>query len=484
MNASYVWNFGFGAVPSTALGPGPHTVFYNNVTNPSTSAILTVNNNNGTGNQSMTKTVIANPLPNASLSLANNANGFSSLTQGGNTIFRNCNSSGILGFTFNSSESNGIQQLFTWGDGVQSSNVNMIGNQVSHNYPVGQFNLTHTVTQNGCSSASTYIVFNGSAPQVTVSGSGVNTCLPSSYSINILSNDVPITYTVSFTDGTPNLAFTTANDTTIDHIFTTSSCGVDYVIAPGLPPIPNAFSSTLTAQNFCSFNGIQTVVIVGPITISEPTSADLSSNLISPICEQENIRFYNQSAAGVLNSQIGCDSTYAHFWSIFPNTYNVINGNLGSDNGFFGANYDYLQWSSGTDSIDIQFTQTGTYNIWIKTGDFCGADSALMQIEVNNVNSNISLNEFAVGSYTLNGITYTQSGTYTQIIPASNGCDSIITLILTLSNNGLNEEAISSERLLLKIMDINGREISRRKNTIMFLVFSDGTVERILEIDE
>jgi hypothetical protein len=44
-----------------------------------------------------------------------------------------------------------------------------------------------------------------------------------------------------------------------------------------------------------------------------------------------------------------------------------------------------------------------------------------------------------VDSYTLNGQTYTQSGTYTQVIPNAAGCDSTITLNLTLSFTGIPE---------------------------------------------
>jgi len=42
-------------------------------------------------------------------------------------------------------------------------------------------------------------------------------------------------------------------------------------------------------------------------------------------------------------------------------------------------------------------------------------------------------------SYTLNGQTYTQSGTYTQVIPNAAGCDSTISLILTLTFTGISE---------------------------------------------
>ena len=45
-----------------------------------------------------------------------------------------------------------------------------------------------------------------------------------------------------------------------------------------------------------------------------------------------------------------------------------------------------------------------------------------------------TLNVTACSAYTLNNHTYTQSGTYIQTVPNSSGCDSIITLHLTLQN--------------------------------------------------
>ena len=54
-------------------------------------------------------------------------------------------------------------------------------------------------------------------------------------------------------------------------------------------------------------------------------------------------------------------------------------------------------------------------------------------VQVNVVQSTSStLNENACDSYTLNGQTYTQSGTYTQVIPNGSGCDSTITLNLSM----------------------------------------------------
>ena len=373
---TYSWNFGLGATPATSNTAGPHTVTYNTATAPTTTVTLTVTNP-GFPPSVFTRTIDVNALPNAAMTLASIGGGFGTITQGGQTIFKNCGAIDSALFTFNAAVNNTVTQVFNWGDGSTSTNLSMVGSQITHDYPLGQFVLTHIVTQNGCTNTASYIVFNGSAPQVTVTGIGSNTCLPSPYSIDILSNDVPITYTVNFSDGTPSSVFTTANDTTINHIFNTSSCGVDYVFAPGLPPIPNAYSASIVAQNICSNNGIPTVVTVGPIVISTGTTAEFSYTPQSPICVLEPVTFTNETVAGESVNQTGCDTTYGYYWEITPNTFTVNSGSLGSSNGFTGALYDYTQWTNGSDDLEILFSQPGTYYVWLHTGNSCGPDSTL-----------------------------------------------------------------------------------------------------------
>jgi hypothetical protein len=473
--SSYSWNFGLGATPATANSAGPHTVTYNTATAPTTTVTLTVTNP-GFPPSVFTRTIDVNALPNAALTLASTGGGYGTTTQNGQTIFKNCGSIDSVLFTFNAAVNNTVTQVFNWGDGSTSTNLSMVGSQITHDYPLGQFTLVHTVTQNGCTNTASYIVFNGTAPQVTVSGIGSNTCLPSPYSIDIISNNVPITYTVNFSDGTPSSVFTTSNDTTINHIFNTSSCGIDYVYAPGLPPIPNAFSASIAAQNMCSFNGIPTLFSVGPIVLSTGTTAEFSYTPQSPICVLEPVTFTNETVAGESVSPAGCDTTYGYYWEITPNTFTVNSGSLGSSNGFTGAAYDHTQWTNGSDDLEILFSQPGTYNVKLTTGTSCGHDTI---VEVINVfqSDTLIIYQSAIDSFTLNGTTYTQSGVYTQIIPSVNSCDSIITLNLTLGYTELYE-LNSTNKKLIKLTDVTGKMIGESKNTFLIYMYSDGTVER------
>jgi len=69
-----------------------------------------------------------------------------------------------------------------------------------------------------------------------------------------------------------------------------------------------------------------------------------------------------------------------------------------------------------------------------------------------------------------------------NVIPAANGCDSTITLNLTLNFTGIHELE-NSTKILVKITDLSGKIIQRRKNTVMLFIYEDGTVERVVEIE-
>jgi hypothetical protein len=124
---------------------------------------------------------------------------------------------------------------------------------------------------------------------------------------------------------------------------------------------------------------------------------------------------------------------------------------------------------------------TATYTVTGVDANGCMATDAVTISVLNSSSSTV--NQTAIDSYTLNGQTYTQSGVYTQTIPAANGCDSIITLNLMLSFTGLHD-LNPNAKTLVKITDVNGRIINRRKNTMMLFIYSDGTIERVMEFGE
>jgi len=148
-------------------------------------------------------------------------------------------------------------------------------------------------------------------------------------------------------------------------------------------------------------------------------------------------------------------------------------------NGAGGSNY---QWNNNVvDGQAFAPTQSNAYVLTAQDTLGCtGIDTVVVTVLENSAST---LSEMALDSYTLNGQTYTQSGTYTQTLTAANGCDSTITLNLTLNFTGIDELGTNAKKLV-NITDLNGKTIPRRKNTLMLFIFEDGTVERVVEMEE
>ena len=106
------------------------------------------------------------------------------------------------------------------------------------------------------------------------------------------------------------------------------------------------------------------------------------------------------------------------------------------------GSYSILDWilpssanptsSSGIGPLTVTFNQTGIYPIILKGEDAQGCVNVVHEnITVGGLDSIININ--TCDTYSLNGQDYTQSGTFYQIIPKQVGCDSLITLNLTIA---------------------------------------------------
>jgi hypothetical protein len=157
----------------------------------------------------------------------------------------------------------------------------------------------------------------------------------------------------------------------------------------------------------------------------------------------------------------------------------ICAGNNVTLNGAGGSNY---QWNNNV--VDGQAFAPAQSNAYVVTAqDTLGCTGTDTVVVTVLENANSTLTETALDSYTLNGQTYTESGTYTQTLTAANGCDSTITLNLTLNFTGMDELGTSAKKLV-KITDLNGKIIPRRKNTLMMFIYEDGTVEWVVEMEE
>lgn len=157
----------------------------------------------------------------------------------------------------------------------------------------------------------------------------------------------------------------------------------------------------------------------------------------------------NASATYVVSgeSSLGCigSDTLQVFYGTFPDL------NAGQDQSvcfgdeviLYGTGGIFMYWNNNiADSIPFVPQQSGAYVLTGASNEGCiGTDT--VYVSVNDASSN-TITASAIDSYTLNGQTYTASGTYSQVLTNAAGCDSLLTLILTLDFTGLQENVGTS----------------------------------------
>jgi len=157
----------------------------------------------------------------------------------------------------------------------------------------------------------------------------------------------------------------------------------------------------------------------------------------------------NASATYVVSgeSSLGCigSDTLQVFYGTFPDL------NAGQDQSvcfgdeviLYGTGGIFMYWSNNiADSIPFVPQQSGSYVLTGASNEGCvGTDT--VYVSVNDASSN-TITASAIDSYTLNGQTYTASGTYSQILTNAAGCDSLLTLNLSLDFTGLQENVGTS----------------------------------------
>lgn len=117
----------------------------------------------------------------------------------------------------------------------------------------------------------------------------------------------------------------------------------------------------------------------------------------------------------------------------------ICEGNDVIFNGSGGSNYT---WNNGVQN-GVAYTPTISQEYIVigqDTNNCYGTDTIYVELIPN---TNATQIQTALDSYTwpINSQTYTQSGTYTAVIPNTAGCDSTITLDLSLDFTGLEENS-------------------------------------------
>jgi hypothetical protein len=98
-----------------------------------------------------------------------------------------------------------------------------------------------------------------------------------------------------------------------------------------------------------------------------------------------------------------------------------------------GVSYLWMPGGATTQTITVSPTSTTTYTLTVSLAG-CGSSNATQSVVVNPAPT-ANYNDEACETYTWFGSTYTQSGTYTHLVPSPAGCDSVLYLNLTIHNN-------------------------------------------------
>ena len=179
------------------------------------------------------------------------------------------------------------------------------------------------------------------------------------------------------------------------------------------------YSDTLQTINGCDS------VIVLTLSVNHVATTPLSAT----ICSNETYDFHGRdlTQAGTYSDTLqtvnGCDSVIVLTLSVNPVYHDTINaeiceGSVYPENGF-------------------NVNEAGTYTQTLQTINGC--DSIItLNLTVNSALTSIIDAEICEGTtYSENGFEHSEAGTYTQTLQTSNGCDSIVTLNLSMKPNSM-----------------------------------------------
>jgi hypothetical protein len=228
-----------------------------------------------------------------------------------------------------------------------------------------------------------------------------------------------------------------------------------YANASGGSALSNATSlvngATYYASQTISGQESQTRLAVTVNVISAPVNAPQTGNFPQNVCSNQNTIALNasnvQGAIGYQWTVNGVNSTTQQpALTITPQAgVSLINIQVAASNACGNGPtssaqvqvvpaYTVNQTLSACDSLNwngLVLTQSGNYTFQGQTLSGCDSVVTLQLTILSNTQTNLQFSQCV--PLTLNGQTYTQSGTYQQILPSNLGCDSILNIQFTLN---------------------------------------------------
>ena len=196
-----------------------------------------------------------------------------------------------------------------------------------------------------------------------------------------------------------------------------------YVIACDSYEIPNGFIYTVTQSGIYYWANCDGMGFSDEGYIAVTILNSSSSQQVISICDGDSV-------------------------SVGSSVYNTI-----------GNYIDVLTAANGCDSIVYTNISIAAPIVWQWGTSICNGDSVIVGNSV-----------------------YNTTGVYTDTLATTNGCDSIANLNLTVTTTGISDVA-NCKSNLVKITDILGQETPQRRNTPLFYIYDDGTVEKRIIIE-
>ena len=371
---SYGWNYGDGIT-----GAGASTWHnYKSYGTGTASFTVTLTDTNAAGcTNSATQTISVQQGPGPILAAGP---GVDTMMFNGNLTFYKCAAPAAQNaqFTFENSAipATGLTYTILWGDTGAAYTSDTPWTSINHIYNRGIHNLTYIVTNNitGCTDTLVYTVFIGSNPSGGIASPGnTDICGPGAltFVLSNYQNNTPGTiYTITFNDSTPPIIFNHPPPDTITHLFQNSSCGVSS--SNGVTVFQNSFAASLTVTNPCGL----TAGAVLPIYVSLPPIADYTPP--QKVCTGANQLFINTTIGGMAASSSGCNNIHLYSGTLhLPVGWTITTGNLGSDNGYTGDNFNPSSWTTGSNTLGVTFTTPGTYTMRLVAANSCGPDTII-----------------------------------------------------------------------------------------------------------
>jgi len=284
--------------------------------------------------------------------------------------------------------------------------------------------VTYTVTPttNGCSGPGiTYTITVNDLPLVsagqnqsvcagtagTLNGSGANTYTWNNGVSNGVAFTPAATQTYTVTGTNANGCSNTAQVTVTVNALPTVSAGQNQVVCAGTAVTLNGSGANTYTWN----NGVSNGVAFTPAATQTNTVTGTNANGCSNTA-QVTITVNALPIVSAGNNQTVCNGSQVTLAASGAITY---------------------LWNNGIQNA-VPFTPnaTQTYIVTGTNANGCQNYDTVL-VTVNNPSSSI-IDSVACAPFLLNGQTYNQSGTYTQTIPNNQGCDSTITLNLTIND--------------------------------------------------